>query len=666
MVMAAVEGVYKKNKLELISSKIYQESWGVRKLCQLVKARLYKKTPPKDQILLDLLAVLMACSVEELVQTWVEIRTKVKAMGAADDDADSTLSSDSRANSFSSDTTAEPETATPVTTDDEVLGGVAAMSLDSGAMDESQAEASRDEASEDDEVMVVGDTPARPSLEDLPLEELQRRLDTTSKQLHSARMRQLKRHFKFHACKKRVEGLLSRPHKGPKVTFVDESPVRPFQYAMDTDETQIDEPDTEALATVTDPEPEALGTAITDGTVTNPEATEALGTTDTEPTVTPTPNGTPSGSMTSGGEPDTEVSSCVAVNLFPEVPDGYVTRRDQLAMRPKKDKGKGKGKGAKKGKGESSKPAKLSRTKSSKKLGKLKRMNAKSNQAFEDEGDELGAGAVEDAMPSEPSSSSMPKPKKAPKRKALPPTPEIEDPQPKRAPKRKALPPTREMIEDPQPKKRAPKRKALPPTREIEDPAPKRRAAPPTREIEDPAPKRRAAPPTREIEEPSVTAPKGLGRGGKVPRFASGFGPEDFQSNLKLDSPVNSMEAAAGKLLEIMHECTRAGGHTPNTSPQFPLKAPVRLSVYWKKPAVGVKVERFEGCVVKTPQLHFVSWKSPCICTQIYVASQLGNAEWWYTVQRDNQRDRKVNELKDMLMQAHTSAVRTFTGENDE
>ena len=98
MVMAAVEGVYRKNKLELISSKIYQESWGVRKLCQLVKSRLYKKTPPKDrmilylytlyiyiyceynyylnpaittarqdQLLLELLAVLMACSVEAAV-----------------------------------------------------------------------------------------------------------------------------------------------------------------------------------------------------------------------------------------------------------------------------------------------------------------------------------------------------------------------------------------------------------------------------------------------------------------------------------------------------------------------------------------------------------------------------------------------------------------------
>ena len=417
-------------------------------------------------------------------------------------------------------------------------------------------------------------------------------------------MRQLKKHFKLHASKKRIEGLLSRPHKGPKVTFVEDSPVRPppFQYAMDTDETQIDEPgssDTEALATA---DPEALGT--TDSEALGTPDTEALGTTDTEaletadteqaaePAVTPTPNGTPSDSMTSGGEPDThEVASCVA-NLFPDVPDGYVTRRDQLLMR--RNNGKGKGKGTKKGKGERSKPGKLSRTKSSKKLGKLKRLNAKSNQELNDEGDELTAGE----MASEPSSSSRPKPKKAPKRKALPPTPEIEEPEPVTVPA-------------PAKAKRAPKRKAVPPTREIEEPEPKR------------APKRKALPPTREIEEPTVTAPKGKGKGGKVHRFASGFGPEDFQSNLQLVSPVNSVRAAANKLLEIMHECTRAGGHTPNTSPQFARKAPVRLSVYWKKPAVGVKVERSVGGVVKTPQLHFVSWKSPCICTQIYVASQL-------------------------------------------
>ena len=132
---------------------------------------------------------------QELVESWAKIRARVKTMAEADDDADSTLSSDSRANSFTSDTTAEPGTETAVTTDDEMLGGMAAMSLNSGAgsTDESQVVPSRDENSQEDdgEVMVVGDTPARPSLEDLPIEELHRRLDTTSKQLHSARLRSI-------------------------------------------------------------------------------------------------------------------------------------------------------------------------------------------------------------------------------------------------------------------------------------------------------------------------------------------------------------------------------------------------------------------------------------------------------------------------------------------
>ncbi|CAE7259819.1 unnamed protein product [Symbiodinium microadriaticum] len=605
---------------------------------------------------------------------------------AEDDDADSTLSADSRANSFSSDSTAD----TPGAVDDEMLSGMATMSLKRGdSMDESQEQASRDEESrdDDDEVMVVGDTegPARCSLADLPVDELHRRLEATSKQLHSARMRQLKRHFKLNACKKRLEGLLSGPPRGPKVTFVEDSPVRPppFQYAMDTDETQIDEPgtsDTEALGTPTDPEevgttdPEAVG-AITDPEKVGTTDPEAIGTTDpkaaaTDLSATPTPNGTPGGSTTSGGETDThEVASCVA-NLFPDVPDGYVTRRDQLAMRPST---KGKGKGKKKGKGacarEDTKPAKLSRAKSSKKLDKLKRMNAKSNHALDDDaGSELTAGALGsdgEMKVSEPSSSSRPKPKSAPKRKALRPA---EEPViAKSAPKRKALRPAEEPVKA----KSAPKRKALP---SVEEPvkaksAPKRKALP---SIEEPvkaksAPKRRALPPAAEIEEPSVTAPKGKGRGGKLERFVCGFEPEAFRSNLQLVPPLDSVETATQKLHEIMCECKfgRAGGHAPNTAPQFAREAPVRLSVYWKKPAVGVKVAREQGGVSKMPQLHFVSWKSPCICTQVYAASQIGNAEWWYTVQKDNRRDQKVDEVRNMLMEAHTSAVRTFTGEDD-
>ena len=132
---------------------------------------------------------------------------------AEDDDADSTLSADSRANSFSSDSTAD----TPGAVDDEMLSGMATMSLKrDDSMDESQEQASRDEESrdDDDEVMVVGDTkgPARCSLADLPVDELQRRLEATSKQLHSARFRSISMHdfsFRFHVI---TRVIVSRKH----------------------------------------------------------------------------------------------------------------------------------------------------------------------------------------------------------------------------------------------------------------------------------------------------------------------------------------------------------------------------------------------------------------------------------------------------------------------
>ena len=46
--IAAVQAYYDENKLDGNASAVYQEAWGVRRLCQLVKSRIYKPTPPKD------------------------------------------------------------------------------------------------------------------------------------------------------------------------------------------------------------------------------------------------------------------------------------------------------------------------------------------------------------------------------------------------------------------------------------------------------------------------------------------------------------------------------------------------------------------------------------------------------------------------------------------
>ena len=45
--IAAVQGLYERNKLDIVTG-IYQEAWGIRRLSQLAKSRLYKKSAPKD------------------------------------------------------------------------------------------------------------------------------------------------------------------------------------------------------------------------------------------------------------------------------------------------------------------------------------------------------------------------------------------------------------------------------------------------------------------------------------------------------------------------------------------------------------------------------------------------------------------------------------------
>ena len=51
MVLEAATSVYDKYKVEPDTSKIYQDGWGIRRLAQLVKARLYKKHPPQEHML---------------------------------------------------------------------------------------------------------------------------------------------------------------------------------------------------------------------------------------------------------------------------------------------------------------------------------------------------------------------------------------------------------------------------------------------------------------------------------------------------------------------------------------------------------------------------------------------------------------------------------------
>ena len=50
---------YGKHRLEPDSAQIYQEAWGLRRLSQLVKSRLYKKNPPQKDLYSCPLVVVM-------------------------------------------------------------------------------------------------------------------------------------------------------------------------------------------------------------------------------------------------------------------------------------------------------------------------------------------------------------------------------------------------------------------------------------------------------------------------------------------------------------------------------------------------------------------------------------------------------------------------------
>ena len=48
MLLEAVSCVYKKYRLDPHTCRIYKDSWGIRRLAQLVKSRLYKPRPPQE------------------------------------------------------------------------------------------------------------------------------------------------------------------------------------------------------------------------------------------------------------------------------------------------------------------------------------------------------------------------------------------------------------------------------------------------------------------------------------------------------------------------------------------------------------------------------------------------------------------------------------------
>ena len=63
LLLCAVAALYDKNRLLKDGQRMYQDAWGLRRLAQLVKARLYKQCPPKDRV-----CCIYGLQVEELLE----------------------------------------------------------------------------------------------------------------------------------------------------------------------------------------------------------------------------------------------------------------------------------------------------------------------------------------------------------------------------------------------------------------------------------------------------------------------------------------------------------------------------------------------------------------------------------------------------------------------
>ncbi|CAE7877616.1 unnamed protein product, partial [Symbiodinium microadriaticum] len=569
LLLCAVAALYDKNRLLKDGQRMYQDAWGLRRLAQLVKARLYKQCPPKDDVLLDLLATALSVTVQEVQNDWAELRRKALVEPEGEDGSmvetppsvspadfaeetaafmeleqkmslKSTVQEAAVAEHSAAvedagsgvDTVDAPENAEDVAP---VASGADAATMESASelvpihataepgsttMPASSAHVVGQSDDDSDEVTVVG---SKSFLEDLSAEELQERLAVT--------MVQLKNILAFNAARKRLLAA---------------------GYALDTDETQV---------------PAVLP----------PDVDLA----------TPSPRGGKPAEIT-----PSPVSAAVArEGDFPDVDgDVFLTRREQLALRrrghvtadakPKKKaspkrKGKGKGKG--------------------KKWRKSTCSGSKTvpEQIEEPVPSEPLEQEVEEPVPSEPLEHEVeepvPKPKKAaPKRKAIVVEPTEEpkesvDPKPKKkaASKRKAV-----VVEEPEakPKKKAaPKRKAV----VVEEPEeleakPKKRAAP----------KRKAVVEEEPTEEPekAVEEPKG-----KRVRAKNAV--------IEYSAPLSRRQLRNALLCQF--------------------QAPVRLVPYWTKCQLGIKVLHVKDGQRELRQPYYISGSSPCWCSLVLCAKQV-------------------------------------------
>ena len=300
-------------------------------------------------------------------------------------------------------------------------------------------------------------------------------------------------------------------------------------------------------------------------------------------------------------------------SVFPAVPEGFVTRREQFALRDKllenaHEAAPGGGKCAKKRKGgkkagkgrKRGMNAGFKRGQSKSKLRKLNRMASRSSswrdaQPYEpelEEDDEQMDKAPKVAKPA-----AKAKAKGAPKAKA------------KGAPKAKAKGAPKAGAKAAPKAKRGAKKVAMSPEPADAEVARGEGAA-----------KAKAVKPK--------TKAKAKARA-RVDEDLENFRNTRQQgANLELVEPVPYEQDVVKEIRNVLTLCEMEG-HGPNTGKpnvvqQFPPQAPVRLCVYWKKSAVGLKVlGRGSDGMQKWSQPAYFGARTPCICSNIYVAQQL-------------------------------------------
>ena len=108
----------------------------------------------------------------------------------------------------------------------------------------------------------------------------------------------------------------------------------------------------------------------------------------------------------------------------------------------------------------------------------------------------------------------------------------------------------------------------------------------------------------------------------------AGSGRREADPRLEFEAPLRTGEEVKAALWELWTDCHAKGPKHlkdgPNVICQFPTTAPVRLVPYWHKHHMGVKVMKTQDDgISKLKQPHYFSMQGPCWCGLVFCATQL-------------------------------------------